>query len=236
MLAEARRDEAALRLERTTVVSPAGGVVMTRHVEAGSKVMLASDMALSATIVRLFDPEKLQVRADVPLADAAKVGVGMEAQVIVSVLPERVFKGRVTRVVNEADVARNTLQVKVAILDPDPQLKPEMLARVRFIAPAAGEGADGNASRATSLAPFVPESLVFKHAGAPTVLVVDRASSTASMRHIELGATRKDGWVEVASGLLAGDQIIADPSIRDGQRIRVVGEADLFKGGADGVH
>ena len=237
MLAEARRDEAALRLDRTTVRSPASGLVMARHVDVGSKVMLGSDMPLSATIVRLYDPRKLQVRADVPLAEAAKVGVGMEAQVIVSVLPERVFRGRVTRVVNEADVARNTLQLKVAIVDPDPQLKPEMLARVRFLAAAgAGDGAAAAPAGATSLAPFIPESLVFQRGGATAVLIMDKASGTAVMRQIELGSGRKDDWVEVASGLSAGDQVIADTSISDGQRVRAIGEAELEEGGDHGVH
>jgi RND family efflux transporter MFP subunit len=233
MLAEARRDEARLRLERTTVRSPAAGVVMTRHVEIGAKVMQGSDMPLSATIVRLYDPRKLQVRADVPLADAAKVGVGMEAQVIVTVLPDRVFQGRVTRVVNEADVARNTLQVKVAIIDSDPQLKPEMLARVRFLAPVENVSSPGEA---TALATFIPESFVFQHGGGPAVLIVDRRANTAALRHVELGGGRRDGWVEIASGLAPGDQVIADTSIDDGQRIRVVGEAELEQGGDHGVH
>ena len=64
--------------------------------------------------MRLYDPKRLQVRVDVPLADAAKVRVGQQAKVVVGVLPDRTFDGEVTRVVHEADIQRNTLQVKVA--------------------------------------------------------------------------------------------------------------------------
>lgn len=231
-LAEARRAEARLRLDRMMVRAPAAGVVMTRHAEAGAKVMLGMDDPLSSAIVRLYNPRKLQVRVDVPLADAAKVGVGMEAEVIVGVLPDRTFKGRVTRVVNEADVARNTLQVKVVIEDPDPNLKPEMLARVRFLA-APGEQDAGSA--AESLGVFAPESLVRQEpGGGASVLVVNRESGTAVLRKLALGTERKEGWVQIASGLAPGDRIIADPppALRDGARIRVVGEADLGEGGA----
>src|SRR5699024_6292989 len=83
------RDEAALKLERMQIRSPADGVVMQRLVEVGSKLILEMDDPRSAQAVRLYDPEKLQVRVDVPLADAAKVGIGMNAQITVGVLPDR---------------------------------------------------------------------------------------------------------------------------------------------------
>jgi multidrug resistance efflux pump len=138
-LATAIRDEAALRLSRMEVKAPVDGVVMVRHVEPGSKLMLAMDDRNSMATIHLYDPKKLQVRVDVPLADAAKVGVGMGARIVVGVLPDRTFDGVVSRIVQEADVAKNTLQVKVAITDPDAALKPEMLARVRFVEQAVAQ-------------------------------------------------------------------------------------------------
>src|SRR5688500_13988714 len=74
--------EARLRLERMEVKAPSAGVVMVRLVEPGSKLMLASDDMRSAQAVRLYDPKKLQVRVDVPIADAAQVGVGQAAKVV----------------------------------------------------------------------------------------------------------------------------------------------------------
>lgn len=227
--ATAARDEAQLRLSRMEVRAPADGVALSRHVAPGSKVMLASDDPHSATVLRLYDPASLQVRVDVPLADAAKVGVGMEAKIVVGVLPDRTFDGKVTRVVNEADVAKNTLQVKVAITAPAAELKPEMLARVRLIAPA------NNASPKTSATQllFAPESLIQNN----TALVVDRATGTAQRRTIEPGTLRQDGWISIRTGLNPGDQLIADPSaIREGTKVTVIGEADLTNGGNHGVH
>ena len=222
--AMAGRDEAALRLGRMTVRSPARGVVMTRHVNVGSKVMLGMEGPLSATVVRLFDPRKLQARVDVPLADAAKIGVGMPAEVIVSALPDTTFAGEVTRIVNEADVTRNTLQVKVAIDDPDPRLKPEMLARVKFFAIA---GADQSVTPTSDRVVFAPGSLV---GDGSAWVVVD---GVAERRDVTLGEAREGGWIEVASGLMPGDRIVADPAdLQVGDRIRVVGEAE---GGTDGL-
>jgi RND family efflux transporter MFP subunit len=224
-LAQAARDEAALRLSRTQVRSPADGIVMQRLVEPGSKLLLEMDDPKSAQAVRLFDPKRLQVRVDVPLADAAKVGVGQEAQIVVGVLPDRTYKGKVTRIVNEADIQKNTLQVKVAIADPSAELKPEMLARVRFLASSPTTSSTGTT---TAQGIFIPDALIDRGGGMTMVWVVDPRNSVAEFRMIELGQARQDGWIAVAGGLQAGDRLISDPKgLKEGQKIRVVGEGDL---------
>jgi RND family efflux transporter MFP subunit len=230
-LAQAARDEAKLRLDRTEVRSPADGVVMTRLAEPGAKLYLSMDHPHSAQAVRLYDPKRLQVRVDVPLADAAKVAVGQRAQVVVAALPDRTFEGKVSRVVNEADVQKNTLQFKVAIADPSPVLKPEMLARVKFLAPV------GEATTRPSQLVFAPESLIQKTEGGAKAWVVDTRRGVAALRAVQPTETRQDGWVAVTDGLHAGDRLIADPSgLSDGQRVKVTGEAPAPKGGSHGAH
>ncbi len=232
---QAARDEAALRLERMEVRAPVAGVVMNRLVEPGSKLMLNATEMQSAIAMRLYDPRKLQVRVDVPLADAAQVGVDQPAEIIVDVLPERVFHGRVTRIVNEADVQKNTLQVKVAISDPSPELKPEMLARARFlpVTPAGTPEAGGGAHL------FVPEGLLYRRGeGQAHVWLADPARNVATRRLVTIGAGRIDQWVEVTQGLMPGDRLIADApaALRDGQRIRILGEAPVKGGTSHGAH
>ena len=90
-------------------------------------------------IVHLYQPDKLQVRADVPLASAAMVGVGQRAEIVVDVLPNQIFKGTVTRFVHRADLSKNTIEAKVQIHDPSLLLKPDMLARVRILPALASE-------------------------------------------------------------------------------------------------
>jgi HlyD family secretion protein len=241
-LAKAERDEAALRLSRMEVRAQTSGVVMQRHVTPGSKVMLASDDMLSASVVHLYDPKKLQVRVDIPLADAAKVGVDQPAQIVVAVLPNQTFTGRVTRIVNEADIQKNTLQVKVAIDNPSAQLKPEMLARVRFGAmPTAtatatttsAVAAAGSMSAATkkpsgSQSLFAPANLIHRHGDQASTYVVDRGRSAAVHKTVQLGEAQIDGWVQVIAGLNVGDALIVEQDdLQDGQRIRVTSEAAL---------
>ncbi|HWP40563.1 MAG TPA: efflux RND transporter periplasmic adaptor subunit, partial [Tepidisphaeraceae bacterium] len=176
-LAEAQLAEARLRLSRMEIRSPIDGIVMNRLVEPGAKLVLAMDSPMSAHAVRLYDPARLQVRVDVPLADAAKVAVGMPAQVVVDVMPERVFRGVVSRLVHEADVTKNTLQFKVRIENPDPHLKPEMLARVRFLS-AGGQSAahatTGSVASDSGIALFVAQSVIRTDGAARFVWLADR--------------------------------------------------------------
>lgn len=226
--AAAMRDEARLRLERTEVRSPVDGVVMTRLVEPGSKLMLVMDGERSSQVVRIYDPNQLQVRVDVPLGDAAAVGVGHAAEIVVNVLPDKVFRGRVTRVVHQADIQKNTLQVKVAIESPTPEIKPEMLARVRFLSPGAG-GGGGSGGPAGGQRVFAPDALIVKHGKEHAqTWVVDNATGTAKLVTVSLGTARIGNWVEVREGLRAGDRLIADTDgLREGMKVRVVGEAEM---------
>ena len=236
MLAEARAllAEAELKAQRMEIRSPAAGVVMQRFAAPGLRMMLTSDQPDASYVAALYDPKKLQVRADVPLGDAAKIGVGQRAQVIVDVLPERVFAGRVTRLVHQADIGKNTIQVKVAIDDPVAQLKPEMLARVKFFAQPTAEHAAANTeerNEVSVLRVFVPEQLVMKNGDGAAVWTVDARSSTATRKAITLGSITQDGWIETTSGLNPGDAVITTTQdLDEGQRVRVLDEvADVSK-------
>ncbi|MEW6136752.1 MAG: efflux RND transporter periplasmic adaptor subunit [Thermodesulfobacteriota bacterium] len=213
--------EARLRLERMEILAPMDGIVMGRLTEPGSKVVVLSDNMASARVLSLYDPNRLQVRVDVPLADAAKVSVGQEAEVVVDVLPERNFSGTVTRVLHEANVQKNTLEVKVAVAHPDPRLRPEMLARVKFLARRSNE-ADKTEYRV-----FAPEDAV-KGSGTDVAAWIVRttgdAKGTARPVPIRLGTFKTEGWVDVLEGLQPGDLVIKSSvaDLRSGGKVRVV--------------
>jgi len=210
--------EATLRLDRMEVRAPSAGVVMRRLADPGRKLMLQMDGVESAWAVDLYDPQKLQVRVDVPLADAGGVGVGQKATVVIETLPDRVFPGEVTRLVHFADIQKNTVEVKVRLLETAPELKPEMLARVEIL----GDGGVTGPATAGGGRLFAPERLV----RGGIAWIVGSGGDSAEKRTVVLGRGRSEGWVEVASGLRPGDRIIdAEPStLEEGDSIHVVGE------------
>ncbi|MCP4759830.1 MAG: efflux RND transporter periplasmic adaptor subunit [Planctomycetes bacterium] len=210
-VAAAKLEEAELALARTTVRSPIDGIVIERLTSPGSVIRFGNGEHASH-VIHLYDPAKLQVRADVPLADAAGVGVGYPAEIIVDVLPDTVFTGEVTRFVHRADLQKNTLEAKVRINDPADLLKPDMLARVRILQPnPTGSGA---ATRTVERV-FVPASAILL---GDTVMVISDDNYAIS-KAVTLGEATVDGWREVRTGLTPGERVITSP-VQQGELVR----------------
>lgn len=246
--------EATLHLERMEVRAPKAGVVLALMVEPGQRLSMGGKEksvgggvgggGMSGGIVRLYDPAMLQVRVDVPLADAAKVGAGSVAEITTEALPGRTFHGTVLRVMHEANIQRNTVQVKVSIDDPPmatgQTLKPEMLTRVR-LSPPVSDGQSGAAPERVSASVgsgvgtgsaglLLPASVLHDlREGKATVWLVDQSRGVdvrAVQRDVAIGGEAGDGYVRVISGLAIGDRVIVDApaSLRAGARVRVLGE------------
>ena len=101
--AQAQRDQAALTRERMTVRAPIDGVVIELLASPGS-VLHFGHSEPTSQVALLYEPSKLQVRADIPLADAAAVGAGQPARITVDLLPDTEFTGEVLRFVHRADL------------------------------------------------------------------------------------------------------------------------------------
>ncbi len=219
-----KRDEARLRLSRMEIRSPSDGVVMERMTEPGAKLYVGMNEKNSSQAAKLYDPKKLQVRVDVPLIDAAKVGAGQKARVSVEALRDVVFEGEVLRVLHEADIQKNTLQVKVAIKNPREELRPEMLARVQFLAIEKHDDKEKEPSQRL----FAKESLIQTVSGQSWAWIVDKGRSVAMHRAVTLGNAKQDSWIEITQGLLPGDALIEGDTTRlqDGQRVKLEEETE----------
>jgi HlyD family secretion protein len=228
-------DKQKLLLSRMQIPSPVDGVVLELHAAPGQKKLLAMDDHQSATIASLFEKGKLQVRVDVPLADARGLSVGQQAVITSDFLPNAEFRGVVSRIVGSANLQRNTLQAKVRIIDPDPRMRPEMLCRVKFLEPVAGAGgakdakpappsASPNPTADASRAVMVPEAAVIPGPDdSATVWAIWPDGVTASKRSVTLGTLKREDHVAVSSGVLPGELIILPPhdQLAEGRRVRV---------------
>ena len=202
-----------------TIRAPISGYVQTRLKATGDKVMFMMDSEESAHLLHLYDPSSIQVRVDVPLADAAHVYIGQPCEIVVEVLPDETFRGEVTRVTHEADLQKNTLEVKVRVHEPSPLFRPEMLTRVKFVGGGASD-AGGIASPAV----YVAESSLD---GDLVWVVRDRRAGRGVARQVAVEVESvEDGWASVRGDLLPGDLLaVGAGGLRDGQRVRVVGVA-----------
>jgi multidrug efflux pump subunit AcrA (membrane-fusion protein) len=181
----------------------------------------------------LYDPQQLQIRADVRLEDVPQVQVGQPVQ-ISTAAAKQPLAGRVLATTSQADIQKNTLSVKVSIDDPPVVIKPEMLAQITFLAPETpGLKREGEQDPMRML---VPRELVETAEGGSTIWVADSANGVARRRAIQLGRAGTGQLVEVTQGLTALDKLIVGgrEGLEDGDRIRVTGE-DRALGTSAGV-
>ena len=204
--ADAAREEAELTLTRTEVRAPVAGVVMARLAAPGSLVGMD---ASNAAVVQLFDPKNLQVRTDVPLADAGRLRVGQQALVQFDSMPGQTVRGRVLRLVQQADIAKNTLQAKVLLENPPDGLVPDMLARVRIFLDSAPTPSAAQIMRAAN-------NSATKSLEKSAVQNANGGAMQASGAGMNIGATSR---TEIAAPEIVLAQTVA---ATDGTRIGIV--------------
>ncbi len=207
-------EQAELAFSRTSIASPVDGRVLRLNAAPGQKKLLRMDDPDSATVAILYKPGELQVRVDVPLADAAGLQIGQKARIRCSLLPETIFHGEVTRITGEADIQRNTLQAKVRIDDPSDQLRPEMLCRVEFLEIARAGAGPAVGGR---LATWVPEAAFANDA----VWVCDPESKRVERRSVEAVGSGREEHVRIDGDLRPGEWVVLSPGdLRGGQRVK----------------
>lgn len=220
--------KAQLELDRTKIYAPSDGVVMQLHVRVGYIMGGKNTVGEhKESAVTLYDPVRLQVRVEVPITKFQFVQNGQPAIVeIEDVLPGKKLQGTVLYDTHYANVARNSVPVKVALPDHSPhQLRPEMIASVRFISPKKEAVPKQQAVERL----IVPRRFIQWEGDQARVWVVDQLSGTAITKTIMLASGEKDRteeMVDLVSGLLPTDKLITSGTeqLKPNQRVTISGE------------
>jgi HlyD family secretion protein len=226
--AKAEVRKAEYEFEQTKVLAPIDGIVMGLSVRRGMIVGgRDSHPEIQGIVATMYDPTQLQVRVEVPVAKFALVRRGAPAEIEVEdVLPGKRLAGVVLYDTHQANVARNSVPVRVSLTGaPPPELRPEMIASVRFLAPPS----DGKPKSETARRYVIPRRLLLTDGDHPRVWVVDPTNGRAAIRAVELAPGEKDRQTELValtSGLNPTDKLIATgrEALKPGSRIKVTGE------------
>ncbi|MCC9658417.1 HlyD family efflux transporter periplasmic adaptor subunit [Rhodopirellula halodulae] len=215
--------QAKLVLERNVVKSPMSGRILRLVASPGTRVSGASSSAShsASTVVEMYDPERLQVRADVRLEDVPMVQKGQPVE-IETASSSVVIQGRVLQATSAANVQKNTLEVKVELMDPPATVSPEMLVTTTFLSPEVNGGVDASAERERL---FIPKSLIQTNDQGDYVWCVS-AESIAERKAVSVGGTAGDDLVEIESGLdVTAKLITSRPSgLKDGDWVEIESE------------
>jgi RND family efflux transporter MFP subunit len=202
--AEAEIAYARFNVGQCKITSPINGVVLKKYRELGDTINYGGDIEAgggTTDIVQLADTEDMRVEADISENDIAKVTMGMPAIAVLDAYPERNFDAVVAKIYPEADRQKGTLEVEVKILKPDLAIvRPEMSAKITFMAPATG-------SPQRSIV-VIPKSSAIKTGRSAFVWTI--VEGMARRVPILIGRELETG-LEVTSGLEGGETVIVAP-------------------------
>ncbi len=193
-------------LESTLIRAPFTGTVLRKEAELGEVVAPSVGGGLTrGAVVTMADLTTLEVEVDVNEAYIGRVRHGQQARITLDAYPDTSFRGSVRQVVPTADRQRATVQVKVAIIDRDRRILPEMGSRVDFV-----EDAPRPSARTAASAPQAPRirlpAEAVRTSGGTTLVWLVRDGKLES-REVDAGPVSA-GFREIRRGLSGGEQIL----------------------------
>jgi RND family efflux transporter MFP subunit len=215
--AEAALKEAEVNIEYTNIRAPFDAVVLTKNADVGDIVTPVGAAAnVSASVVTIADMDSLQVETDVSESNIERVKVGQHCEIQLDALPDERFRGEVHMIVPTADRSKASVLVKVAFIEKDSRVLPEMSAKVAFLKREV-------AKKEQKPVKAVPISAITKYKGRDVVYVVVR--NRTMEKKIEIGR-RLDNMAEILSGIEIGDKVVLSPQgiIKDGKRVKIIEE------------
>lgn len=206
--------EAEVNYDYANIRAPFDAVVLTKNADIGDIVTpLAATAEAKAAVVTIADMDSLQVEVDVSESNIAQVKAGQPCEVRLDALPDVRFRGRVHRIVPTADRTKASVMVKVAFVDKDSAILPEMSAKVAFL-----ERDVTSEDRAPVTA--IPAVAVVSRNGDHAVFVI--RGQRAVEVPVRLGRRMGD-MVQLLDGPPIGDKVVVVPveRIKDGVRVKV---------------
>src|SRR5262249_27450077 len=168
-LTQANIQEIQATITTMSLYAPFDGSVVEKQGEEGEIITpnaMSSSLGRTA-VVTIADLEHMDVETDISEGMLSRIAVGQPAEVSVSAVPSKRYRGRWRQVMPMGDRTRGTVKVKVEIVDPDDKLFPELAATVHFLPSEALSTPDGGRSYL-----FVPKSALFQDNGHDCVWVI----------------------------------------------------------------
>ena len=194
--------EGQARLNRTRIVAPIAGTVLTRRAEVGQIANPGGE-----ALFRIASGGEIEMRGQLAEQDLAQVKVGDAASVHLTGLPQA-FEGRVRLLGAIIDPQTRLGEIRIT-LKPDPALRPGAFAR-------------GTVAVNKALRPVVPQTAVLTDTGGSYVYLVN-AQSHAERRAVRVADTSDQGVV-ISSGLSGSERVVTTAAgfLRDGEEVKAV--------------
>ena len=189
------------------IVAPFDGVVTQRNIDVGSLVNESANASTGLFVVA--DTHEMRVYVKAPQSYAADLHNGMKAKLVLPQYPGRSFEASIATTARAIDQRSRTLLIELVAKNDDGALPPGSFAEVHFEVPTPAEALRLPAG-----------AMIFRNQAVEVATV--GPDNRVLMKKVEI---RRDYGPEVAiaSGLSAGDRVIASPpdSLEAGDEVRI---------------
>jgi HlyD family secretion protein len=203
-------------LERTTIRAPMDGFVTALNVEQGETAVMGTMNFQGSVLMVIGDLSEMVAEVEVAESEVVPLALGQDAAIHLDALADTPLNGKVVEIgasgIKQGDVVR--FKVKVGLSAPDPRVKPGMTARVEITTERAADVV------------ALPQQAVQTRWLDEKGKEVERREGDSSQREVSAVYVRDVGkagrrevttgvhdelWVEVRTGLSAGDEIVTGP-------------------------
>ncbi len=171
-----------------TIKAPADGIITALNVVDGMYVTAMT------TAVSIVDLSSVWVLVDVFEAQTSWIKEGLTAEMRLSYLPGRVFKGQISYIYPDIDKKTRTLKVRMEFDNPDEILKPEMYAYITIMA----------APKLDAI--VIPKEALIRTGNSERVILA-LGEGRFQPAKVEVGL-ENDNEIEILSGLDEGEEIV----------------------------
>ncbi|MBN1626545.1 MAG: efflux RND transporter periplasmic adaptor subunit [Deltaproteobacteria bacterium] len=214
--AEARVRVYAQNLDNYTIRAPFGGIVVSKDAQIGEMIspVSAGGGYTRTGIATIVDMDSLEIEVDINESYIARVTVGQRVTATLDAYPEWKIPASVRTVIPTADRQKATVKVRIIFDALDPKILPDMGVKVAFLEEEE-QNIDADEPKLE-----VRSSAVLRDSDRAYVYVYD--GGVIERREIGTGESKND-VTEILSGLIAGDKVVDNPSVRlkDGMKVKV---------------
>ena len=193
------------QLAKHTIRSPFDGFVVHEHTEVGQWI------SAGELVADLVEVAEVDVEAQVLESYIPQLRLGSPARIEIGALPQRLFEGKVTQIVPQADLRSRSFPVKIRLKneftpDGQPVLKPGMFAKA--VLPVESKQA----------VLMAPKDAIVMGGAEPIVYVVDADAKDRGKGKVRPVAVRMGvadgGMVEISGAISAGQRVVVEGNER----------------------
>lgn len=177
------------------IKSPTSGFIVQKNVTNG--MAIRTDNALN--MFTISDLKNVWIQANVYEANIGKVHEGDPVEVTTIAYPDRIFRGKVNKLMNVLDPATKVMKMRVVMDNPDYALKPQMFATISII--------NKEDKQAITIA---SSALIYDHSQYYVIIV--KGKKDVEIRPVEV-ISINGGKAYIKKGIEPGEHLVASDAL-----------------------